>query len=110
MIASRSRHTLAGMPSVVIKLRDLDSDARTETVLEINRVPDNGLRQAQHLAELVAAHHPDARQRSYADGVASFVDRRHLIVARYVSDREAGASRGTTADEREDRQDQLFAA
>jgi len=31
----------------------------------------------------VAAHHPGARLRSFADGAASFLGRQHLVVATY---------------------------
>ncbi|MGH2986264.1 MAG: hypothetical protein ACRDLO_06215 [Solirubrobacterales bacterium] len=103
------------MPKVVIKLRDLDTDERTETSFEIDRVPDNALRQGQHLAELVAERYPDARQRSFADGVASFVAAQHLIVAKYLDGTAADDSRDGAEADPEHRQgqalqDQLFAA
>lgn len=79
------------MAKVLIKLRDLDTDAREEATVDIARVPDNPLRQGQYLAEVVAERHPDARAKSFADGVASFVDRRHLIIARYVHEDVADA-------------------
>lgn len=100
------------MPQVVIKTRDLDTDAKASVVLEIERVPDNPLRQGQQLAELVRERHPEARSRSFADGVASFVSREHLIIACYRSaDIDEGRSHPDEASsERVDDQDQLFAA
>lgn len=100
------------MPQVIIKTRDLDTDEKELRVLEIERVPDNDLRREQLLAEIVAAHHPEARQQSFAGGVASFVGNQHLIVARYseegVAPEKAAASDGDAA--RRVVQGQLFAA
>lgn len=95
------------MPGVVIKLRDLDTDERTESVVDVERIPANELRREQELAEIVQLRHPEARQRSFAGGVASFVDRRHLIIARYLGS-PSPVSEAVAEDE--SRQDQLFAA
>jgi len=101
------------MPHVVIKTRDLDTDAKAFEVVEVDRVPDNPLRQEQHLEEVVKALHPDVRHRSFAEGVSSFVAPQHLVVAYYKEQRQAGPGkenpRPSDGDDAAE-QDQLFAA
>lgn len=98
---------------MLIKTRDLDTDERAIATVEIDRVPDNPMRQGQHLAEVVRQVHPEARQRSFEDGVASFVAPQHLIIARYRAEEPDQAAESETEPGElspPDRQDQLFAA
>lgn len=111
-MASTGVHTLGEMAQVLIKTRDLDSDDRAVAVVEIDRVPENPLRQEQHLAEVVRRLHPEARQRSFEDGVSSFVASQHLIVARYRVEQHGqdATPPSEVSDSATDQQDQLFAA
>lgn len=95
------------MVQVLIKTRDLDTDDRAIATVEVDRVPDNPMRQEQHLAEVVRQLHPEARQRSFEDGIASYVASQHLIIARYCDGAETIEEGETPVP---DRQDQLFAA
>jgi len=67
---------------VVIEARDLDTDERERVELDVD-APSEEHAQRTQLKELVAAHHPGARLRSFADGAASFLGRQHLVVATY---------------------------
>lgn len=65
---------------VIVKLRDLDTDART--VFEHDVTPPRSAGEERtRLVELVAGHKPDAEIRSFANHAASFVDSEHLVVA-----------------------------
>lgn len=65
---------------VVVKLRDLDTDART--FFEHDVAPPRSVgEQRTRLIEVVAKHKPDAEIRSFANHAASFVDSEHLVVA-----------------------------
>src|SRR4051794_12352087 len=65
---------------VVVKLRDLDTDARE--VFEHDVAPPRSVAEERaRLIEVVAEHKPDAEIRSFADHAASFVDSEHLVVA-----------------------------
>lgn len=67
---------------VLVKLRDLETDERTLLVREgWEARGDQAIR--THLVNVVLELRPRARPRSYHGGVASFVDGKHLIVARY---------------------------
>lgn len=80
--------------SVIVEARDLDTDARTRQVIEAHR-PSGAAGRRTQLQSIVAELHPDAKIRSFADGVASFLAPQHLIVARYdavVEGTIAGAS------------------
>jgi hypothetical protein len=68
--------------TVIIEARDLDTDARTRTVIDAI-CPARPSEQRAELVALVARVHPEARLRSFADRAASFLDSRHLIVASY---------------------------
>lgn len=67
----------------MIRARDLDTDdeVRTEVAAPDVASDDEVLRA---LTSLVGERFPDARQKSFAGEVASFVDPGHLIIARYV--------------------------
>lgn len=67
---------------VTIKARDLDTDAKEVTTVDVEPAFDPGEQRSQ-LARLVEGHHPGARLRSFSDGVATFLSREHLIVASY---------------------------
>ena len=65
---------------VIVKLRDLDTDART--VFEHDVAPPRSAAEARRqLTMVVAEHKPDAEIRSFANLAASFVDSEHLVVA-----------------------------
>ena len=65
---------------VVVKLRDLDTDARTLFEHDVTPPATVGEQRAR-LVEVVARHKPDAEIRSFANHAASFVDSEHLVVA-----------------------------
>jgi hypothetical protein len=65
---------------VVVKLRDLDTDARALYEHEVTPPRDTGEQRAK-LVEVVARHKPEAEIRSFANHAASFVDSEHLVVA-----------------------------
>jgi hypothetical protein len=93
---------------VTIEATDLDTDERVRSHIEVD-APIDEWAQREQLARLVAASHPDAGMRSFGKLAASFLDRRHLVVAHY------GPALPTAVDAREDdvpAQDQqpLFAA
>ena len=65
---------------VVVKLRDLDTDA--EAIFEHDVAPPRNLgEQRERLVRAVAEHKPQAELRSFSNYVASFVDGEHLVVA-----------------------------
>lgn len=69
---------------VIIESRDLDTDARSMTSIEVE-VPHGEVAQRAQLAELVARVHPVAHMRSFGEGAASFLDSTQLVVAHYES-------------------------
>jgi hypothetical protein len=74
---------------VVVKLRDLDTDARA--VFEHDVAPPRDVsEQRARLVEVVAEHKPAAEIRSFANHAASFVDSEHLVVAYFKEPREIG--------------------
>lgn len=72
---------------VVVKLRDLDTDARIVFEHDVAPPRDAGEQRAR-LVEAVTQHKPDAEIRSFADHTASFVDSEHLVVAYFKEPRE----------------------
>lgn len=91
---------------VVVKLRDLDTDART--VFEHEVVPPRSVgEERDRLVEAVARHKPDAEIRSFANHAASFVDSKHLVVAYFAEPREI--RRALSRLGRQDGQGELFA-
>ncbi|HET7485353.1 MAG TPA: hypothetical protein VFJ64_08250 [Solirubrobacterales bacterium] len=74
---------------VVVKLRDLDTDARTVFEHEV-MPPRNVGEQRARLVEAVAKHKPEAEIRSFANHTAGFVDSEHLVVAYFKEPREIG--------------------
>jgi hypothetical protein len=66
--------------TVIIEARDLDTDERDRTTVNI-RAPSDSAGRRTSLAGAVAECFPDAQLRSFADGAATFLDRQHLIVA-----------------------------
>lgn len=68
---------------VIVKLRDLDTDART--IFEHEVAPPRSLvEERDRLVAVVAQHKPDAEIRSFANHAASFVDSEHLVVAYFA--------------------------
>lgn len=93
--------------TLTIEARDLDTDERARTALEVV-VPVDPAKQRAALVDAVAQDFPDATLRSFANGAATFLDRQHLIVAAYVDTPPKRArALETVAD---DSQDPLFAA
>jgi len=68
---------------LIVEARDLDTDARTRSELEVEAPTDAAGQRAQ-LAVIVGQLHPLARMRSFDDGAASFLDSSHLVVAHYA--------------------------
>lgn len=104
-------HTSDAVVSIVAKR--LDSDQEDETTVEIARIANEDVLRAR-LIDLVRARYPEAEFRSYAEGAASFLAPKVLIVAalREWTSRSRQAGHGVTADISPDheRQQQLFAA
>lgn len=67
---------------VVVRTRHLDTQTTSVRILE-RCVPSDQQRQRLQLIDVVEELCPGARNKSFADGVASFVDGANLIVARY---------------------------
>ncbi|HEX6782506.1 MAG TPA: hypothetical protein VF125_10820 [Solirubrobacterales bacterium] len=65
---------------VVVKLRDLDTDAESIFVHAVAPPHDLG-EQRERLVRAVGEHKPRAEIRSFANHAASFVDGEHLVVA-----------------------------
>jgi hypothetical protein len=92
--------------SLTIEARDLDTDARDQTVIAaVPPVDLSGQRTA--LIEAVRRVFPHARLRSFSNGAATFLDKQNLIVASYAQLPRGNRRRSTDADEQ---QNQLFAA
>jgi hypothetical protein len=94
------------LTQVIIEARDLDTDARDESLSIPVEPPQTEAEQRNQLRNLVAEHYPTARIRSFADGAATFLDRQQLIVASYRP--RLKARRASTASLQG--QDELFAA
>ncbi|MGH2744114.1 MAG: hypothetical protein ACRDN8_16885 [Thermoleophilaceae bacterium] len=95
------------MTTLTIEARDLDTDARKQTV--IDAVPPLGRsRQRAALTEAVGRLFPHARLRSFSNGAATFLDTQHLIVASYA--KLPPANRRGATDDAGEQQNRLFAA
>jgi hypothetical protein len=93
--------------TLTIEARDLDTDAREQTVLDAVPPRDpSGQRTA--LVEAVRSLFPGAKFRSFANGAATFLDAQHLIVASYADVPKAG--RRASANASDEKQSPLFAA
>ena len=103
----------AGQPGVnrlstlTIESRDLDTDAREQSVISVVPPVDPSAQRAA-MAEAVERLFPRARLRSFSNGAATFLDTQHLIVACYSE--LPKANRGETRDAVERQQKPLFAA
>lgn len=93
------------MTTITIEARDLDTDERSRTTVEIG-APQAPGQERGFLADAVAKSFPDAKLRSYADGAATFLDRQHLIVAAFAGLPSHGRLRAPNPSPR---QDALFA-
>ena len=93
--------------TLTIEARDLDTDAREQTVIDAVPPLDPG-RQRTALAEAVGRLFPRARLRSFSNGAATFLDAQHLIVAAYAELPRANGRAAT--DETGEQQKPLFAA
>lgn len=80
--AVNDRPTAQQTTTITVEARDLDTDERSRTVLE-GVAPREPARQRTELIAEVTRLHPTARIRSFASGVATFLDRQHLVVAWY---------------------------
>jgi len=67
---------------LVIEARDLDTDARSRTELEVDAPADDPGKRAQ-LITSVSRIHPDVVLRSFGNDAASFLGPDHLVVAHY---------------------------
>jgi hypothetical protein len=65
---------------VIVKLRDLDTDAHTFFEHDVPPPRSPG-EERETFIRLVAEHKPEAEIRSFANHAASFVDSEHLVVA-----------------------------
>jgi hypothetical protein len=74
---------------VVVKLRDLDTDARAVFEHDV-APPRDASEQRARLVEAVAQHKPEAEIRSFANYTAGFVDSEHLVVAYFKEPGEIG--------------------
>ncbi len=74
---------------VVITTSDPDTGESVRDVFEVTPPPEPG-RERAVLAELVTGIHPGATERSWSDGVASFVDGRRRITAEFAAGGAAG--------------------
>lgn len=68
--------------TLVVEARDLDTDERTVSTLNVEMPADELGRRAQ-LSSVVAGLHPHARMRSFEGATASFLDSEQLVVAHY---------------------------
>lgn len=91
---------------VIVEATDLDTDKRARRELEVDAPIDESAQRDQ-LASLVAAEHPEARMRSFGNLAASFLDRRHLVVAHYGPVLQAADDSSAVTG---DQQQPLFAA
>jgi hypothetical protein len=92
---------------VVVKLRDLDTDA--EVIFEHEVAPPRDLgEQRERLVRAVAEHKPRAEIRSFANYVASFVDGEHLVVAYFENPPQIAAALKRLDDQLG--QDELFSS
>lgn len=78
--------------TIIVESRHLDTDARERVAYDVAAPRDAG-QERSRLVELVSDLHPEATQRSYADGAATFLARDHLIVAFYESRDLLGSAR-----------------
>lgn len=90
---------------VIVKLRDLDTDARTVFEHDV-APPRSAAEERSKLIDLVAEHKPDAEIRSFANHAASFVDGEHLVVAYFEDPRAIRKALNELA--RQDGQVELF--
>jgi len=92
--------------SLVITAKALDSDAVDETIQELEPISSENAMRAQ-ISERVRSLYPQAELRSFADGAATYLAPKLLIVAVY---RLAGGRGPEEGDEDDGQQQQLFAA
>lgn len=74
---------------VIVKLRDLDTDAHTFFEHEV-MPPRSPGEERETFIRLVAEHKPEAEIRSFANHAASFVDSEHLVIAYFEEPAEIG--------------------
>jgi hypothetical protein len=89
---------------VVVTAKRLDSDETVEAAHEVPPASAGAIR--SQLAAAVSSLYPEAEFRSYADGAATYLAPKLLIVAVYRPGEKADAP----VEEDEDTQQQLFAA
>lgn len=89
----------------MITAKSLDSDEVVESVVEMRR-PRSAMGLQSELTDLVRGLYPGSEFRSFADGAATFLAPKLLIVAVYRLAEEPDARRNDDDDE----QQQLFAA
>lgn len=107
-IASTRPPTLEAMAQVMIKTRRLADDEHRWDYQEVTKIPFEAEAQEAQLLEIIRGRYPDARPKSFYEGVASYVSSgaRLLIIARYVDLERKQGSR----DHGPEPTEQLFAA
>lgn len=100
-------HQKEAVTTLTIEARDLDTDARRRTSMEVSP-PVDSTRQRAALAEAVERLFPGARLRSFSNGAATFLDSQHLIIA-FFADLPGSRSRRLESEPAES-QESLFAA
>lgn len=94
--------------TIIVEHRHLDTDERARRVYTVDAPGDDAQERAR-LLRLVADLHPEAANRSYADGAATFLSPDHLIVAFYERRTVRGRrDRGGAAAADRPPQDRLF--
>lgn len=83
---------------VRIRWSHLDTDEE-HFVVERVPLPKGELQRERQLRELTLMHHANADQRSYHEGVASYVARPWLVVTTYEWGTEAQPARAAAADD-----------
>lgn len=90
----------------MVTAKSLDSDEAIETIRQVEPTSSElGIR--RRISEIVSSLYPEAALRSFADGTASYLAPKLLIVASY---RLAASQGDVEGDEDDGRQQQLFAA
>jgi hypothetical protein len=94
-----------GQDLVVLTAKRLDSDEVTEATHEVDPIRSE-VAVRERLGAVVSSFYPEAEFRSYAEGVATYLAPKLLIVAVFRPGEHAGAQ----AIDDDDTQQQLFAA
>lgn len=96
---------------ILIETRDLETD-RAERVIRLVDAPGSESEEREQLQRAVDSVDAEARLRTFANGAATFIAHRRLVIASFRERpaRPATEGRATPIDPDEDDQEQLFAA